>query len=383
MAGPERLGDQASEEVLQLAGLGVGGVPLAGGRADVAALGGIAHRLQDHAAGVQGVLQVVYGVGDVVGPVHDLGLEADLSLRRALPDPLEDRRVVVVDAVLGASLAGPRVFDGGVQRGAGEVEPGTAAVLGDDLGLQPGQQAQALRVALEASAPGGELVERRLPVVAERRVAEVVGQAGGLHQVGVAAEGLPHLAADLRALQGMGQAGAGDVLAAAEGLPRADDLGLGGEPAEPGAVQHPCPIALERASAGVAGRFRHPPGLIVFVIAMHKCTDFIRERALPCRTTGKHLVTGHVPPFPTRTSGPSGEARRERDRAGVPRTGPAAAPVRVGRAAGTGSAGVVSGGAGAPREVGGGQRVSEPPHTRVARAASSRATGMRNGEQDT
>ncbi|GAA3016154.1 hypothetical protein GCM10017559_44720 [Streptosporangium longisporum] len=30
-----------------------------------------------------------------------------------------------------------------------------------------------------------------------------------------------------------------------------------------------------------------------------------------------------------------------------------------------------------------GQRVSDPAQARVARAASSRATGMRNGEQDT
>ena len=82
----------------------------------------------------------------------------------------------------------------------------------------------------------------RLAGVAERRVPEVVRQAGGLDEVGVAAERLAELAPDLADLDGVGQAGPREVV-----VPRVDDLGLGREPAQGRGVQDPGAVALEGA----------------------------------------------------------------------------------------------------------------------------------------
>jgi hypothetical protein len=50
-----------------------------------------------------------------------------------------------------------------------------STIRADELGFEPGQDAQGLRVALEAPALLREVIERLLPVVAERRMADVVG----------------------------------------------------------------------------------------------------------------------------------------------------------------------------------------------------------------
>ena len=57
-----------------------------------------------------------------------------------------------------------------------------------DLRFEPHEDPQRLRVALEPAARGAELVERPLAVVPERRVPDVVGQAGGVDDVGVGAQ---------------------------------------------------------------------------------------------------------------------------------------------------------------------------------------------------
>ncbi|CAM5654167.1 hypothetical protein SHIRM173S_10100 [Streptomyces hirsutus] len=84
-------------------------------------------------------------------------------------------------------MAASRVAQGEVEADA----DGVAGLrIGDEpLGLDAGEQAQRLGVALEAAAVLGELVQRLFAVVAEGRVAQVVREAGGLHQVRVAAEG--------------------------------------------------------------------------------------------------------------------------------------------------------------------------------------------------
>ena len=87
----------------------------------------------------------------------------------------------------------------------------------------------------------------------ERRVPEVVGQAGGVDDVGIAAERLPELAADLGDLEGVGQPGADEVVRAG-----ADDLGLRGEPAQRRGVQDPGAVAGERGAAGALGRLGDP-----------------------------------------------------------------------------------------------------------------------------
>jgi len=146
-----------------------------------------------------------------------------------------------------------RVLKCRVEGGAGEVEAGAG-----DLRLQPGEQPERLGVALEAAAGQravrvGEGRQRRLPVVPERRVAEVVREARRVHQVGVAAERGAEFPADLRALQRMGQPGAREVAG-----PDLYYLRFRGEPAQRGAVQDPRAITLEIRPARALGRLGRP-----------------------------------------------------------------------------------------------------------------------------
>lgn len=159
--------------------------------------------------------------------------------------------------------ARPGVLGGGVEGGAGEVQSHAhefARLLRVDeaLGLDPGQQAQRLRVALEAAAVLRELVQRLFAVVSEGRVAEVVGEAGRLDEVGVAAEGGAELAADLGALQGVGESGAGAGIPGLAACAGGDDLGLAREAAQRGGVQHACAVALEGGAAGTFVGFYGP-----------------------------------------------------------------------------------------------------------------------------
>ncbi len=52
------------------------------------------------------------------------------------------------------------------------------------LRLQPGEDAQGLRVALEPADVLGPVVERSLAVVTERRMTEVMAEARGVDDVG-------------------------------------------------------------------------------------------------------------------------------------------------------------------------------------------------------
>ena len=96
------------------------------------------------------------------------------------------------------AAAGPGVLGGGVQGGAGEVEA-DGAFGGEAFGLDAGEEPQRLGVSFEAAAVVGELVQCLFAVVAEGRVAEVVGEAGGLDEVRVAAQGRAEFPADLGA----------------------------------------------------------------------------------------------------------------------------------------------------------------------------------------
>ena len=104
-----------------------------------------------------------------------------------------------------------------------------------------------MRVALEATGCNG--VERVLAVVAVRRVADVVGQAGHFAQVGVQAEPGADTAGDLRDLERMRQARARRVPVAG-----ADDLRFVGKPAQRRGVQHARTVTLEGVARLVAGR---------------------------------------------------------------------------------------------------------------------------------
>jgi hypothetical protein len=181
-------------------------------------------------------------------------LDAAVSLPGAVPDPAEDVRVVGVGAELPLAAAPqPRVLAGPVEGGAGEVQPARGLAVAD-LGLEPGQDPQGLGVALEPAAGRAELVEGPFAVVAEGRMADVVGEPGGVHDVRVAAQLLGDPAADLRDLQRVRQPGARDA-ADLGALPRPDDLGLPREPAQRGGVQDSGAVPGERAAALAADAF--------------------------------------------------------------------------------------------------------------------------------
>ena len=160
---------------------------------------------------------------------------------------------------------------------------------GQDLGLQPGQQPQRLGVAFEAADRVGHLVEGRFAVVAERRVAEVVAEAGGVHDVGVAAQGTAQFAAHLGHLEAVGQPGPDEVVGV-----RGHHLGLGAEPAQRRGVQHPGPVAFEVGAVGGLGRLLHPAGGVAGHVAVqhggggpgfsHRTRPVPRGR---CRGTGR------------------------------------------------------------------------------------------------
>ena len=102
-------------------------------------------------------------------------------------------------------------------------------------------------------AASADLVERPLAVVPERRVPQVVGEGGGLHDVGVAAELPCEVPRHLRHLEGVGQPVADEVVAL-----RPDHLGLGRQPAQRGAVHDAGAVPLERRTRGQLAAARTP-----------------------------------------------------------------------------------------------------------------------------
>ena len=130
-------------------------------------------------------------------------------------------------------------------------------------------------------------VEGHLAVVPERRVAEVVGQAGRVDHVGVAAEGGPELPADLGHLEGVGEPVADEVVGV--GL---QHLGLGGEPSQRGRVDHAGPVAGEVGAVGPLERgvLAHPPLPVRVGIGAHNSALY----AAP--PTSRRAATGAARP---------------------------------------------------------------------------------------
>jgi hypothetical protein len=265
--------------------VGVGEVPVAHGGPDR----GDVQPGQVDAAGHDAVLDVVHGVGDVVGEVHHLRLEAPPPTRGTAAEPVEDQPVVVVHPELAHHPRGavgvdpcrhrglverPRVLGAGVEGGPGQVQPRRAAVVAEGLRLQPGQQPQGLGVALEPPDAGCRVREHSLPVVAERRVAEVVCERGGLDEVGLTAQRPCQVPRDLGDLEAVGQPVADEVVAL-----RPHHLGLRREPTARRGVHEPGAVTLERGALGrrdAFGRLVHP--------------------ALPRGLVVQHRAEGNAPP---------------------------------------------------------------------------------------
>ncbi len=135
------------------------------------------------------------------------------------------------------------VLDQAFERLPGEVESVESGIAP----LERGDHPQRLRIVVEAAAGGEAAIERALAGMAERRMAEVVGERQRLGQILVEPERASERACDLRDLERMGQAGA-EMVALVED----EDLGLVGEPPEGGRMDDAVAVAAE----GVAGRAR-------------------------------------------------------------------------------------------------------------------------------
>ena len=245
-------------------------VPLLGVAHHAGAVVRVVHPAQLEVACHDRVLDVVHRVGNVVGQVHDLGLEAGPPRRGAFPDPVEDGEVVLVGAELAGALPvdhrgvqrGPRVFRRRVQAGAREVQSCGAAVTGQHLGLQARQQAECLGVPFEPADGMCHLVEGGLAVVSERRVPQVVAQARGVHHIRIAAQRTAQFPAHLRHFEAVGQAGADEVVGV-----RSHHLGLCAKPAERRGMQHAGAVTLKVGPVGALGRLLHPAGGVLGLVA--------------------------------------------------------------------------------------------------------------------
>ena len=251
------------------------------------------------------ILDVVDRVADVVGQVHDLSFQATAPAGGALTHPVEDLPVGLVAAVLACAAAlrtarpltpGPRVLGDGVQAGAREVDAHGPSRAVQSLGLQTGQDAKSLGVAFEAADGLGDDIESLLTIVPVGRVPQVVGQASGGDDVGVAAQGLSECAPHLGDLQGVGQTGAREVIAG-----RPQNLRLGAKTPQSGGVEDASPIAFEGGALRILRGFGHETGDVRTPVA----SVLVRSAAPPARgpegvaditrveTANRRLVVGH------------------------------------------------------------------------------------------
>jgi hypothetical protein len=232
-------------------------------------------------ARARAVDDVVQRIGRVVRPVHDLALDA----LEGVPGPRHVRQVRRVDALEGpaplrlllvveevvirrravrvgrhAFAVQGLVFEHTVKECAcGRHTARPAAALEDEVG----EDAQCLRVALEAAVGGHQLVELALADMAEGRVTQVVRVAHGLHEVGIrtrraANPRQQHLGdrpRDARHFQRVRQPRAVEVVLAA-----LEDLRLRLQTAKRVGKQHTIAIDLERrARVIVRARFARSP----------------------------------------------------------------------------------------------------------------------------
>ena len=125
---------------------------------------------------------------------------------------------------------------------------------------------------------------------------QVVGQASGVDDVGVAAQGLSECAPHLGDLQGVGQTGAREVIAG-----RPQNLRLGAKTPQSGGVEDASPIAFEGGALRILRGFGHETGDVRTPVA----PVLVRSAVPPARgpegvaditrveTANRRLVVGH------------------------------------------------------------------------------------------
>ncbi len=198
--------------------------------------------------GAQAVVDVMGVVGDVVGERGHLRFRAGKGPQLQILDlrVSENRRrhaALGVAADRATCAVGERaiVLDQALQRLPGQIEP----VEGGIAALQFCDDAQALRVVIEAAELAQGFVERALAGMAERRMAEIVRQRQRLGEVLVEPERARQRAGDLRDFERMGEPGAVVVALVID-----EHLRLVRQPPERAGMDDAVAIAPER----VAGR---------------------------------------------------------------------------------------------------------------------------------
>ena len=128
------------------------------------------------------------------------------------------------------------------------------AVEGGVAAFEPGHDPERLGVVVEAAVAGEAGIERILARVAERRVAEVVGERHGLGQILVEPERAGERSGYLAHLERVGQARPEMVALVVD-----EDLRLVGQSPEGGGVNDAVAIALEVAAGRGCGFRDEPP----------------------------------------------------------------------------------------------------------------------------
>lgn len=207
----------------------------------------------------------------------------------------------------------PRVLRGGVQAGAGQMQPAMARVL---VGGEEGQHPQGLRVALEAVQHAvGEVqfvhrgAQRQLTGVPEGRMADVVGHARRFDERRIRAavlalQPLGHPPAELCHLHRVRQPG---VVRAQLGARH--HLALAGQRPPLRGVQDPVDVVLEPGALPVVG---HPPSQgvlleILIAVSGRSHARMVVRRAGPGPAGGR---SGVQPAPPARGSRACGRACR-------------------------------------------------------------------------
>ena len=198
--------------------------------------GHLGHLLQRQQARAHAVVDVVRVVGNGVGQVGQLRLQAGL---RAVDEAA--RHAAGLGRVEQSRVGRRAVFEDAFARLESQVQ----AVVVRVAVLQLIDHAQALQVVLEAAVRGHAVVERILPGVAEGRVAEVVGQRDGFGQIFVQPQRAGDGAGKLRYLQRMREPGAEQVALVVQ-----EHLRFVDQPPERGGVHDAVAVALEVVARG-------------------------------------------------------------------------------------------------------------------------------------
>ncbi len=226
--------------------------------------------------------------------VHDLAFQTvkivhclAFQLRGKIGGPeaeFEQRRLVVVDEMVGVGAAvpvKPLVFQHAIEQRARRAHPAPALSLTINGARQ---DAQRLRVALEAAVLRHQPVQDPLARVAERRMADIVGKADRLDQVEIdGGLGMSRPQPDRNRFgdagdfQRMGQACAVKIVFA-----RLEDLGLRLQPAKRGGEHHPVAVLVE--DAAVIGPALAVPA-VPQVVAIKVAVKIIRHSG-ECRQSG-------------------------------------------------------------------------------------------------